>query len=519
MSINYILLTKNNFNMKKITLLLILTIVSVFDAYAQFPEGFETSVPPTGWATFIGINGEGTVWNWEQSTTIFASGAASAFVRYENVATGAEDWLVTPQFTPTAATNILSFQQRQAYSSDYGTTYTVRVSIASQTTHGDFAIIDTQTELDFGVSFASHFVDLSAYDGMPIYVAFVMSQDDGDNWYIDDVDLISNATAPGCSATPIPTDLATNVLIPGGSLTLSWDAPTTGDPATDYEFFFGTVSGSLSSLATVSTPTIDLINLVFSNTYYWMVVPGNVGGSATGCAEWSFTTEAAPPPPANDDCSGAIVLTPGALFETNPLTGNNVSTTDSGETAPGCASYSGGDLWYSVVVPPDGNITLETDSNPTGSGGDSGAAAYSGSCGSLVLISCNDDGGNGLYSQVVITNAMGLAGQTIYFRVWEYGNNATINFQVSAYSATLGLGDNKIEGFKLYPNPANDILNFSAQQTINDVRIYSLLGQEVMRIQPNTIKSQVDISNLSTGMYVVKVQVGDKIGSYRIIKQ
>ena len=40
-----------------------------------------------------------------------------------------------------------------------------------------------------------------------------------------------------------------------------------------------------------------------------------------------------------------------------------------------------------------------------------------------------------------------------------------------------------------------------------------------MRIQPNTIKSQVDISNLSTGMYVVKVQVGDKIGSYRIIKQ
>ncbi len=226
--------------MKKITIIFIILVAFCFTAYAQFPEGFETSVPPTGWATFIGINGEGTVWNWEQSTTIFASGAASAFVRYENVATGAEDWLVTPQFTPTAATNILSFQQRQAFTSDWGTTYTVRVSIASQTTHGDFAIIDTQTELDFGVSFASHFVDLSAYDGMPIYVAFVMSQDDGDNWYIDDVDLISNATAPGCSATPIPTDLATNVLIPGGSLTLSWDAPTTGDPATDYEFFFGT---------------------------------------------------------------------------------------------------------------------------------------------------------------------------------------------------------------------------------------------------------------------------------------
>jgi len=91
------------------------------------------------------------------------------------------------------------------------------------------------------------------------------------------------------------------------------------------------------------------------------------------------------------------------------------------------------------------------------------------------------------------------------------------NFQIT--STTLGIGDNTIEGFTMYPNPTKGLLNLNALETINAVSIYSLLGQEVMRVQPNTLKSQVDISNLSTGMYVVKVQVGDKVGSYRIIKQ
>ncbi len=225
-------------------------------------------------------------------------------------------------------------------------------------------------------------------------------------------------------------------------------------------------------------------------------------------------------PPVNDDCSGAIALTPGVVFTDNPVVGTNISaTTSSGAPAPGCASYNGGDMWYSVVVPADGNITLEMNSNPTGGGGDAGAAAYSGTCGSLTLISCNDDDSDdGLYPIISISDPA-LAGQTIYLRVWEYGNDATINFQVSAYSATLSVEDFQNQNlFSYYPNPVTNSLTLKAQQNIQDVAVYNMLGQEVLRVTPNTVSSEMNMTSLQAGTYFVKVKVANTIETIRIIK-
>jgi hypothetical protein len=85
------------------------------------------------------------------------------------------------------ADSTLSFWMRQAYGADYGSVYTVRVSTASQTTHADFAVVQTWAEADFGVTFSQVAIDLSAYVGQVVFVAFVMEQDDGDSWYVDDV--------------------------------------------------------------------------------------------------------------------------------------------------------------------------------------------------------------------------------------------------------------------------------------------------------------------------------------------
>lgn len=330
---------------------------------------------------------------------------------------------------------------------------------------------------------------------------------------------------PGCATTPTPADTAPNVVYSGpGTISFSWAAAVGAEP-TSYEFLFGDTPGELASLGTTVLTAINVTD-IDPGTWYWQIVANGIGGPATGCLEWSFTTEAAPPAPANDLCGGATPITPGVVFESNPIGGQTQwSATDSGELPlPSCSVYDpadvsghGGDIWYSVVVPGDGNLTIETRGDPVGNEGDTGMQVYSGSCGALVAVDCNNDMDN-RYSRVIIAD-LALANQTVYVRVFEYSGNDILSFQISAYSATLGIGDNKIEGFKLFPNPVSDLLNFSAQQTISDISIYSLLGQEVMRIQPNTIKSQVDISNLSTGIYVVKVQVGDKIGSYRIIKQ
>ncbi|WP_321540534.1 pre-peptidase C-terminal domain-containing protein [Flavobacterium piscinae] len=99
---------------------------------------------------------------------------------------------------------------------------------------------------------------------------------------------------------------------------------------------------------------------------------------------------------------------------------------------PTCGNYQGGDLWYTVTVPSNGNLNIETKGNT----GDTALQVYSGSCGSLSLVGCDDNSGDGDFSLVSINNPA-LANQTLYIRVWEPGNDATINFDIAAWSSLL----------------------------------------------------------------------------------
>lgn len=56
--------------------------------------------------------------------------------------------------------------------------------------------------------------------------------------------------------------------------------------------------------------------------------------------------------------------------------------------------------------------------------------------------------------------------------------------------------------FVLHPNPAQDIVNIKLENELKSVEVYSLQGQKVM--VANT--QQLDVSSLSAGMYMVKVQ-------------
>ncbi|MCB0399468.1 MAG: choice-of-anchor J domain-containing protein [Winogradskyella sp.] len=177
---------------KKITLLLTLCFACIQSSTAQtiLTEGFEgATFPPTGWTSFRGTNGLGTANDWIQATAP-NTGTYSAANVYENVTGGiAEDWLVTSQIDLTSATNTeLQFYTAQSYGTDYGSIYEVKVSTASQTNHSDFTTVASYNETTLGTAgFSLKTVDLSAYDGMMIYIAFVHFNDDGDNWIIDDI--------------------------------------------------------------------------------------------------------------------------------------------------------------------------------------------------------------------------------------------------------------------------------------------------------------------------------------------
>ena len=201
--------------MKKIYSLFMIALTTF--SYGQFSENFDAGLTiPAGWTSFRGTNGLGTAFDWTFiASTRANSGANVAFVRYEAGTGGVnEDWLVTPLINLTNYTNAsLRFYANQQYTAAYGTVYEILVSTTSQTSISSFTSEATFAESDFLLTTTPmaaadlKTVSLSAYSGQQIYIAFKMSQDDGDNWFLDTVSVtgtLSNITFDSQNKTVYP---------------------------------------------------------------------------------------------------------------------------------------------------------------------------------------------------------------------------------------------------------------------------------------------------------------------------
>ena len=66
----------------------------------------------------------------------------------------------------------------------------------------------------------------------------------------------------------------------------------------------------------------------------------------------------------------------------------------------------------------------------------------------------------------------------------------------------MGLNDNLITDFRLYPNPVNDLINLSTQLENFKVEIFDLLGKKLFESYDLKI---IDVTNLGKGTYLLKV--------------
>jgi hypothetical protein len=81
------------------------------------------------------------------------------------------------------------------------------------------------------------------------------------------------------------------------------------------------------------------------------------------------------------------------------------------------------------------------------------------------------------------------------------------------------VNDLSANSFSIYPNPATTILNVSSKSKVQEVSIYSLTGQEVMKATPNSSNSQINVSALSKGTYLVKAIVDGKTQTSKFVKK
>mgnify|MGYP002620347028 CR=1 FL=1 len=93
--------------------------------------------------------------------------------------------------------------------------------------------------------------------------------------------------------------------------------------------------------------------------------------------------------------------------------------------------------------------------------------------------------------------------------------NGTVFYCVGEYMST-----NQPEAafhFNFYPNPAQEVLYLQAMHPMEHISIYNINGQEVLNDSPNTTESQLDISHLNHGLYLMSVTSNGKTQTHKLL--
>lgn len=98
--------------------------------------------------------------------------------------------------------------------------------------------------------------------------------------------------------------------------------------------------------------------------------------------------------------------------------------------------------------------------------------------------------------------------------VGSIGNNTVRVFE----NTSLSTSDFDSDSFSFYPNPTNNSVNFSSTTAIKNITLYNLIGQEVISKQVNAENFSLDISYLSSGTYIAKLNTNEKSKSVKIIR-
>ncbi len=328
---------------------------------------------------------------------------------------------------------------------------------------------------------------------------------DGKGYYWDDV--VWEAV-PSCFP---PTALTTSA-ITSNSATLSWTAPSSA-PASGYEYTYTTTNAAPTGNGTSVSGTSAIIPLPSPSTTYYLWVRSKC--STTSTSVWvnaTVNTKAI-----NDECSAPIAITPGATFTTNPVTATTVGATSTSDATAThtCQTTGYNDTWYSVVVPASGNLTIETQSATGSAVSDTVLGVYTGSCGSLTQVGCDDDSSSdGNFSLVTLTGQT--PGATLLIGVWNYSSSSSGQFRIAAYDASLSTSDLSVakKNVKVYPNPFSDIINISEFKDIKTIKVTDVAGRTLRTIENPT--QEINLGSLNSGLYLITMYFKD--GSQYTVK-
>jgi len=118
-------------------------------------------------------------------------------------------------------------------------------------------------------------------------------------------------------------------------------------------------------------------------------------------------------------------------------------------------------------------------------------------------------------SSLIGSNPALIAGETIYFCPWEsYPFQEVDNPGLSVDELNTNIQTT------LYPNPAANKVHFLWSGTENlAIKVYNITGQKIFTTLISKQNNEIDITNLSVGLYFVHMSSGNEKGIEKLIVQ
>jgi hypothetical protein len=521
-----------------------------------FSEDFEGVVfPPACWNAYD-IDGLGTFWS--SSTTYAHSPTHSAKHGYSTAdPLGQDGWLVTPGLDLTTVTAPqLSFWDYVAFPTYYFYRAVYISTGSADPADGDFVEF---YEMGEGVAAWTEWnLDLSAYAGEVVHIAFVYQGYDADDWYIDDVSVYevvpptqvipmplgwngwSSFIAPAAKATfaGIVAPVAADMIISQYFGNLYWPAygiNTMGDFSNAHGYLTKmsaqaslTITGDYASTTVavnagwnifpvLSTCNVDAAELLNIDGF---VIAVEIAGNGVYYPAYNINT--------------LLELVPGKAYY--------VKTTAAGTfTFPACVADKG----YSYNKPVRSeNITNWNDVSYTGvshtvifsentssllvNGDVIGAFTNGGLCAGMTIVNSTTTAMS-LFADDISTNDVdGFAeGEMLNFRVMrpstseEFILAVTYNaqspnfdglFAVSGLSvidnftmSITGINNPSLSGLSIYPNPSTGIFNISINGMDNNIDYVIMNAQGQQVVEGKLLNSQeIDLTSQPKGVYFIK---------------
>lgn len=307
-------------------------------------------------------------------------------------------------------------------------------------------------------------------------------------------------TTTAMAACNAPTGLSSTVT--SSSATVSWTAVSGAvSYAVDYKLNTSSIWTSVSTAQTTTSATISGLNAL--TLYDWRVTTNCSSGSSTASAA-QFTTSA------NTGCQSAYDVSTNGTISGAAVIPFNTSVT-------GLISPSGDLDYYKFTITNSGTITITLTTLPK----DYDLKLVN-SAGTQLKISQKAGTNN---ETINYTAAVG----TYYAEVYGYNNN---NSATSCYTLKVALGTasksadaeagNSKKVFSVFPNPAQTKINVNLAdyKGTSQLQLFDVHGRQVAGYRTAQANSQMDISKLANGVYLLKIitESGEVLTS-KVIKE